>query len=272
MQRPKAGPAGVDSKLLALLRRLGWNEKLAASTESWFNKQEVLVFLADRLSEANFVDPATQALYDQYLIDGDAEVNVPGADPEQRCQGEASSWLSGKTKEDLQAGIQVPSQPAQACAFMAATRWSGPGPGRSAHARPPARPPMQATDASIAALEAQIAQLKAISDRTDEQLSAQRAKQSRHASLAAARSQGVETAHSAVAEADAQLNALLQSLRAVVQDMLQLLSNQAGQWLLSAADLTPFYDACQAIMLQAGRWVRCCRRPHGAAHRRGGGR
>lgn len=113
----RAAGGGGGNKLLQLLRDNGFTQDIPTSTASWFNTNPILVWLGANLSSANVNDAEVQALYDKHLADaadllGDLKLEdqIGGG-----TGAEASSWLSGRTVEDLNAAIQVGESCMRSC-------------------------------------------------------------------------------------------------------------------------------------------------------------
>lgn len=114
--------------------------------------------------------------------------------------------------------------------------------------------PWQDKDASIRLLEAQVASLQAVGGQLEQQLRHEQAGgAARHLGLVQSRQQALASAQQAVAAADLAVNHQLQEVQAVVQELGTLLSNQPGQWLLSAADLSKYYESAAVCQTQATR-------------------
>jgi len=102
-------------------------------------------------------------------------------------------------------------------------------------------------------LERQVEALQAVGVQLEDNGSAQRAHQSVMSTIAQARSQALEVAHASLAACASQVDSEVQALRQVASELGDLLGNQPGQWLLSATDLSSYYQAVATCHTQTHR-------------------
>jgi hypothetical protein len=74
----RPGGSGGQSRLLQLLRRHGFGEELPPSTVSWLDSRPVFRWLAEHLSDENFVSSETQRLYDAIQLQAGASSSGAG--------------------------------------------------------------------------------------------------------------------------------------------------------------------------------------------------
>lgn len=267
----RAGGTAGQSKLLHLLRRHGFAEELPPSTVSWLDTRPVFRWLAEHLSDDNFVDQDTQRLYDSIQLQagppaGGAGASGAGGGAQGQAQllsvmgissgsgsdsddegrrGEGGGWDEPRSVEELQQAIEVGPRAARGARRAPERRPAlGPGPcSRSGLFQPPTR--AQEQQAHLGLLQEQLASVGAAARRISSAPAAavRAAAQQRRAVLGSLRAARLRAAQAAAADAGGEVDAQLQRLADELEAWGQLADGAAAGgegWLLTALDAAAY--------------------------------
>jgi len=113
-QRQRVGAGPSQSRLLQLLRKHGYTEDLPPSTVSWLDSRPAFRWLADNLSDDNFVSPEMQALYDTIQLQSGGDGAGPGHARAQLMSAMGIASDSGSDDDDGEGGAAGHGGPAAA--------------------------------------------------------------------------------------------------------------------------------------------------------------
>ncbi|KAI8469680.1 MAG: hypothetical protein J3K34DRAFT_512435 [Monoraphidium minutum] len=239
----KPGAGAGQSRLLQLMRRHGYAEELPPSTVSWLDSRPVFRWLAEHLSDDNFVSPEAQRLYDSIQLQAEAG----GA------SGAGAAQAAGSGAAAARAAPAGGAQQAQAQLMSAMGISSGSGSGsddEDAGGRDGGWDEPQGCDELQLAIEEQQAYLDLLQQHQAAVATASRrlaapaagargATQQRRAVLGSLRAAALRAAQGAAAEAGGEVDTELGRLADELEGWAQL-ADAAGaggeEWMLAAVD------------------------------------